>query len=327
MGVRNPAEAEKEPAVDPFDVLRRTLHQVVDVQQVAEDVVAVVADERIAVHQQRPGGADREQIEHGRPEGAGSGVHPAQRRQPAEDQFHGDSGEVDHQPFPARQPPRIRQIREQTRIKDDETHPHRAHPAAVAFRDVGVGQFVQRFRDQERPEVVDQPRPRQGVDEGAADLVELAQQQHVTDQRSREDRIPHQWIEEHPHKRHGSGEKPVRMKRRQLEEQIGTGKPFRQGSPLRLPELPGPLLHRAVLRQQQIVGVQKAGQGVQLRRSGLDARRLEPGRKFVQLIVAVHQRKHRSGARIQLVIVIRNRVEQHRVIPVLSRRDQFDVPA
>ena len=47
------SEPEKIPAPALLHIFRRPGHQVLDVQQVAQDVVAVVADKRVAVHEQR----------------------------------------------------------------------------------------------------------------------------------------------------------------------------------------------------------------------------------------------------------------------------------
>ena len=153
------AEPEEMPAPALPDVFAGTRHQVFDIHQVAEDVVAVVADERVAVHEKGRNGADRKDIEHRRLPCARRQIGPQQGRDAAEQQLGNDSRSVDQQPFPARQPPAVGGIRVQPRIEHHEPHPDPAHPAAETDRRQRMRRLMDQFQEQNRREVLRQPRP------------------------------------------------------------------------------------------------------------------------------------------------------------------------
>ena len=247
------AEPEEMPAPALPDVFAGTRHQVFDIHQVAEDVVAVVADERVAVHEKSRNGADRKDIEHRRLPCARRQIGPQQGRDAAEQQLGNDSRRVDQQPFPARQPPAVGGIRVQPRIEHHEPHPDPAHPAVEVNCCQRVRRLMDQFQEQNRRKILRQPRPGKRIEENGTDRCEVAQYHEISDQCRNRQRKYDRLCRDPADARPDLFKKALRAPRRQPEKKVCRRKTQKSGllPLLRLPLAPDADL--AVFGSEQVV--------------------------------------------------------------------------
>ena len=216
-------------------------------------------------------------------------------------------------------------VGENARVKHDETHPDRPHPAFEVHRGQRVGRFVDHLQPHNRDEIFGQPRPRQRIQEHAPHRRKIPDHQDVP----QHCRNQHQNQEPPARQKVDIGsdraEKPVRVDRRQLEKHIHRGDPKQQRAFLHLLGHLLFALELAVLRREQIVLLQEGDQFDHFGGRHLQSGGLQPFEKHLQLIRLIHLADDQGRFGTDPEIPLRNRIEQHRIVSMHSGPDQLDV--
>ena len=137
--------------------LRALDPQVGDLQPVGHDVVAVVAEERVGVEQDRVDRADDHRRQAEAVQEALLGVEPDEGRDAGQEAFDVDAGRRDPDAFPlAGQEPAIGHVAIERRGEDQEEHPHLVDLAAEVLGGQAVAELVDDLDDrQAAPEIED----------------------------------------------------------------------------------------------------------------------------------------------------------------------------
>ena len=177
-GIVVDAEAEDPVGGEVVECVARSLPEVGRFDEVGEDVVAVVAEERVAVDGECVDGRDDHYVEGDEREEAAVGVPPDDRGDRGDHELdeHSGGGDDDSLPF-AGEAPGVGHVAVEAGHKGEQHDAELVDFAAEMFAGEGVAQLVQDF---DGGDGGDQPEPISHVDEGGelgqagAEFVEVA---------------------------------------------------------------------------------------------------------------------------------------------------------